>query len=356
MTVAEKETATAKAALARSDASFKAKKAVMNTRLKEFETAKAGHLAAQKAYANAKGDAAKAADAYNAAVKAHCDAEAVHATAVKYIGHGHFKKDECKKQETPARTTVPAGCFTIRTKSECCSSSDGRAAYASDCVPGSFGDNVCEPQKWVTDNKKQASAVSCFGGTAKVIKYIGAHPYVYATRASAATACKKAGYAGLCSKAQGEGFERCGAGWYSDYKGYWMSKTQHGCSSVRGWQSWGHGKAGAYCCSIKYKQGAAGTECALGTRITNKDECLRTAANSVGVTPGSSWVGSTTAIPVGCSIRNGGDLIPHWNTATSGTGRSDLRPICKTTKTEQGAEVALQLGGAHLLAATTSMD
>merc|ERR1711959_540631 len=98
--VAERETATAKAALARAEAAFKAKDAVMNTRLKEFETAKAGHLTAQKAYANAEGEAAKAADAYNAAVKAHCDAEAVHAAAVEHIGHGHFKKDECKKHMT----------------------------------------------------------------------------------------------------------------------------------------------------------------------------------------------------------------------------------------------------------------
>merc|ERR1711998_258546 len=45
-----------------------------------------------------------------------------------------------------------------------------------------------------------------------------------------------------------------------------------------------------------------------------------------------SWVGSTTNIPVGCSIRNGGDLRPHWNTASTGRGRSDLRPICKAGK------------------------
>merc|ERR1712216_171806 len=109
--VAEKEAATAKAAVARAEASFKAKDAVMNTRLKEFETAKAGHLAAQKAYANAKGEAARAADAYNAAVKAHCDAEAVHAAAVEYIGHGQFKKDECKKYEVkPAYKFLFNGC------------------------------------------------------------------------------------------------------------------------------------------------------------------------------------------------------------------------------------------------------
>jgi len=109
--VAEKEAATAKAAVARAEASFKAKDAVMNTRLKEFETAKGGHLAAQKAYANAKGEAARAADAYNAAVKAHCDAEAVHAAAVEHIGHGQFKKDECKKYEVkPAYKFLFNGC------------------------------------------------------------------------------------------------------------------------------------------------------------------------------------------------------------------------------------------------------
>merc|ERR1712216_465123 len=81
-------------------AAFAAKDKVMNTRLVEYEKAKAGHLNAQKAYSNAKGEAAKAADAYAAAVKAHCDAEAVHAAAVENIGHGHLKKDECKKHET----------------------------------------------------------------------------------------------------------------------------------------------------------------------------------------------------------------------------------------------------------------
>merc|ERR1712080_530984 len=43
------------------------------------------------------GEAAEAADAYAAAVKAHCDAEAVHAKAVENIGHGHLKQDKCAK-------------------------------------------------------------------------------------------------------------------------------------------------------------------------------------------------------------------------------------------------------------------
>merc|ERR1719201_3025752 len=73
----------------------------MNTRLGQYEKDKSGHLNAQKAYANAKGDA----------VKAHCDAEAVHAAAVEYIGHGQFKKDECKKYEVkPAYKFLFNGC------------------------------------------------------------------------------------------------------------------------------------------------------------------------------------------------------------------------------------------------------
>jgi len=91
------------------------------------------------------------------------------------------------------------------------------------------------------------------------IKYIGslsnskAHPYVYPSRSSAAAACRKSGYKGLCSRQQVDGFQVCGAGWMTDYKGYWMSKTVRGCGSGRGFRSWGAGSVGAYCCdAIKY--------------------------------------------------------------------------------------------------------
>ena len=106
---------------------------------------------------------------------------------------------------------------------------------------GLITSTICKLTKVCTTNKPK-------------IKYIGhltndtAHPYVYATRASAAAACVTAGYRGLCSKEQGEGFERCNAGWYSDFKGYWMSKARSGCGSGRGWQGWGAGKVGAFCC------------------------------------------------------------------------------------------------------------
>ena len=73
-------------------------------------------------------------------------------------------------------------------------------------------------------------------------------PYEYSTREQAASACNAAGYKGLCSKAQGQGFNACSAGWYSDFKGYWLSKAEPNCGNRRGWHSWPVGKAGAYCC------------------------------------------------------------------------------------------------------------
>ena len=89
------------------------------------------------------------------------------------------------------------------------------------------------------------------------IKYIGdldnteKHPYVYANRDDANTACKSAGYQGLCTKAQISGFERCAAGWLWDFKGYWMLNARKGCGSGTGYQTWGDGKVGAYCCHAK---------------------------------------------------------------------------------------------------------
>ena len=58
------------------------------------------------------------------------------------------------------RTTIQ-DCYMIRSKTECCSSYDGREKYASVCVLGSFGKNICEPEKWVFDNNKQGLMVSC---------------------------------------------------------------------------------------------------------------------------------------------------------------------------------------------------
>merc|ERR1711939_1092964 len=99
---AEKEAAAANAAKVSSASTAKDKNAEMAKALAKYEAMKKLHLEAQAAYAGAKSDAATAAANYNAAVKAHCDTEAVHAEAVEYIGHGQFKKDECKKHEAAA--------------------------------------------------------------------------------------------------------------------------------------------------------------------------------------------------------------------------------------------------------------
>ena len=96
----------------------------------------------------------------------------------------------------------------------------------------------------------------CCAPTVNNIQYIGsltdtnAHPYVYRTRKSAKRACRAAGYHGLCSKSQGTGYSRCAAGWYSNYKGYWMHGSVKGCGKGRGWRGWGRGKVGAYCCNL----------------------------------------------------------------------------------------------------------
>ena len=41
------------------------------------------------------------------------------------------------------------------------------------------------------------------------------HAYQFPTRAAAAHACHKGGYARLCNKAEASGFEACAAGWVS---------------------------------------------------------------------------------------------------------------------------------------------
>merc|ERR1712216_657428 len=105
--VAEKEAAAANAASVSAASTSKSKSADMAKALAKYEAMKKLHLEAQAAYAGAKSEAAKALADYNAAVKAHCDAEAVHAAAVEYIGHGQFKKDECKKHEAASTGLWP---------------------------------------------------------------------------------------------------------------------------------------------------------------------------------------------------------------------------------------------------------
>ena len=64
------------------------------------------------------------------------------------------------------------------------------------------------------------------------IRYIGnitnsrSHPYVYPTRLAATRACVAMGATGLCSKEQGTNFSNGTAGWYSDFRGWWMNGTE----------------------------------------------------------------------------------------------------------------------------------
>eukprot|EP00964_Phaeocystis_antarctica_P145668 scaffold111784_cov65-Phaeocystis_antarctica.AAC.1 len=64
--------------------------------------------------------------------------------------------------------------------------------------------------------------------------------------------------------------------------------------------------------------------------ITSSADC-EAAATALGLCDSSKWTGRTTGIPVGCSHRPNhcGRHDWHWNTATTGRGRSDLRPICR---------------------------
>merc|ERR1711966_496126 len=77
-TVSQKEAATAKASSVSADKRSKAKTATMMKMLAAYEKAKKSHLSVNAA-----------------AVKAHCDAEAQHAAAVKHIGHGHLAQKNC---------------------------------------------------------------------------------------------------------------------------------------------------------------------------------------------------------------------------------------------------------------------
>ena len=87
----------------------------------------------------------------------------------------------------------------------------------------------------------------------------------------------------------------------------------------------------------RYAQGELGdSDCPDGyTFITSETEC-ETALTALDLCHTSQWTGSYTLIPVGCSHRPNycGSHDWHWNTATSGSGRSDTRPVCVKEETE----------------------
>jgi len=111
---AEKAAAAANAAKVASAKTAASKAAAMAKALQKFEATKKLHLAAQAAYAGAKSAAAKAHADYVAAVKAHCDAEAKHADAVKYIGHPQHEVTTCRDGQGKAPSAAGA-CPKVKT-------------------------------------------------------------------------------------------------------------------------------------------------------------------------------------------------------------------------------------------------
>ena len=68
--------------------------------------------------------------------------------------------------------------------------------------------------------------------------------------------------------------------------------------------------------------------------IRSQDECT-TALKSLGYQKTTGfWTQMDRSIPVGCSVRNSGDMGPHFIQSSTGlgNGRSDLTPICKRAK------------------------
>lgn len=70
--------------------------------------------------------------------------------------------------------------------------------------------------------------------------------YIYDNRSSATAACAAHGYQRLCTKAELQGHAVCGAGWCSDWEGYWMDTAKPGCGHA-GYNNHS-GPAGAFCC------------------------------------------------------------------------------------------------------------
>ena len=86
------------------------------------------------------------------------------------------------------------------------------------------------------------------------------------------------------------------------------------------------------CYFIAYYDRPAGSVCDEASHvIRSKGECTDALKALNYPTTVSYWTGHASSIPSGCSIRNGGDNMPHMEKSSSGkgNGRSDLIPICK---------------------------
>ena len=82
---------------------------------------------------------------------------------------------------------------------------------------------------------------------------------------------------------------------------------------------------------IGYYQGVPNGVCNdVKDVIRMKQTCLEAIEKLNLVKSSNTWSGKTGKIPQGCSIRDGGDLRPHFELSDDGlgTGRKDLIPIC----------------------------
>merc|ERR1712216_368038 len=142
---------------------------------------KEAHLNAVAAYEGAKSAAAQAAQKYAAAVKAHCDAEAQHAKAVKTIGHGHMAKNTCSKWSGRKSGSPALSVFTKSSNGYWMKGSNhlnnicnkrydhvGKEACAKKCLD--FGDNclgfeVYQPTTtcyhWTKSSEAELKAMGC---------------------------------------------------------------------------------------------------------------------------------------------------------------------------------------------------
>ena len=83
---------------------------------------------------------------------------------------------------------------------------------------------------------------------------------------------------------------------------------------------------------IAYYDRPAGSVCDDESHvIRSEEECTDALKELNYPTTVSYWTGYYSSVPSGCSIRNGGDNMPHFEKSSSGkgNGRSDLIPICK---------------------------
>ena len=88
----------------------------------------------------------------------------------------------------------------------------------------------------------------------------------------------------------------------------------------------------SFICSLSataYSFGGLGETCPTGTEIITVEEC-QMAIQALGIlqAPKDTWTGTVNHIPTHCSF-NG--LGPFFNHASTGSGRSDMSPICRSS-------------------------